>query len=1474
MTNPQNTPITTGPSTPVVSFPATPHDRTSAMPPSLPPPPRSPSASTSRLRRAVMNPKATPIPPVPMTPKSSSASRPQPPPVTPKAKPKPILKSVLSGSSSSTIIPNGQSAEPNSPSKGSPSRSSRLMRSVLGKKGGRAIPGPQPGAVTPNSASNSSTRDRERSRTDPGHVSKIPTRSPYLSRTPQPNLFSSSIPRQPSTNLNERHPSSLRAEAVQVNRRAHNDSGSELELWSERGRALVVTNAEIVPSSSESNSETDGDLVGDSPVSKVQTSWGRSPGRFAKNAYTRPGQQSSTPPEKVGLGLGISEPKMEEFYNSRDVGFRDSFRRSSGTSHTRVIDEKRTYPGERSQKPADAPSGSMTHTISGRKSPRELIGDHEGQRSTEILANPWEIHNLEMEDSERRRRNALMGIVNELENGLSTLNRRNDTDESFDSEYTGQQGLAISGSTEMQDYVGTVGGNWNVNGRQRSTSRPSQLRQRSSINYPTEVHIIADSQRGGLLRTSPRPNYSDNMAKGNINYSTRIDDETHGDDDVSASEYTSEEEEDLNDDHFEDITPKLPLSLRQSRPAFSLSQNHTRPSPDPKTPLSSHWQRRELSFSSSNSTLRHVPGRSISDNRGSVGGTGSTDGQRYEHSTPPQAPRRRSLYGDARVPSVSLAAGSDTRRTRPISGVSRPRDDHPLSETYSHHQNMNFLEAQEREEFGLPPSSSEASELLSRAESVSSLESRRWQDGGEGFSFGAEAIFKHLTEVGAGRLDNTASSTRRETKSGDVPVLNQHESTPMHSSHTSPNLYPSQTRTTLSASSSAQSIYEDNVPVQPWQHRERDLYPLDHSPDIRTWRSTLPASAYRSLLERYGETEMNRQEIIWDICESEQAFIKRLRTVVDLFIRPLRLQDSRKWISGVPSDVARLFDWLEDIVNLHSQIFSALHMARARQYPLVMRIAEVLRGFVPRLEVHQPYLVRVDEVTTAIKRIVTNPQNDFGEFIRIQQERQECQEWSLETVLISPVNRLSQYPVRFRRLWDATPRNHLDHISTFSLLHSTETMIHIMREVKIREEEYDLVKDIMSRIHGLPPSVQLARRERRFLARGRLLRAFGSDKLRAIKDANYVYPSFGPATVDELRSPGSKVSRAVQNGSVQRQSRLINAVKGWKASPSLRSDSLRSTASSTFSTDTYLTVSSSTPPISPMSPFDSSRDTAISESTGKWSGNRTLPSSQQNFSTLSASTSDSLKHTPVQAFVFTDLIVLASSTRNANKSQANATGNEAERETWSLLDDSGICRILGVVEERENIILDLLPMDTDDLQTGVIPDSVPVISITFTVPSSSSTGKVFNSTTVKDIHTKWLSAFRHILPMGQNVDLDLDSQQSVMTILASGLPLPKSPSVQIEEVLLGIGSDSQEQEREERGWWSLRFQTVLREMQKTDISFAEAPGSLASGFLSSTGAARARKGASQPRRLKLPSMSSSESVAFKNQVPEERRRFR
>lgn len=121
-----------------------------------------------------------------------------------------------------------------------------------------------------------------------------------------------------------------------------------------------------------------------------------------------------------------------------------------------------------------------------------------------------------------------------------------------------------------------------------------------------------------------------------------------------------------------------------------------------------------------------------------------------------------------------------------------------------------------------------------------------------------------------------------------------------------------------------------------------------------------------------------------------------------------------KWIPGLPRAPMKLFDWLDDIAQLHSQISSALQLARSTQYPVVVHLAEYLRPFVSRLEIHLPYLARLEGVTEEIDKMARDPESDFGEFIRLQSSSPECENLGLSSFLLKPVQRLMKYPLFFK----------------------------------------------------------------------------------------------------------------------------------------------------------------------------------------------------------------------------------------------------------------------------------------------------------------------------------------------------------------------------------------------------------------------------------------------------------------------------
>ena len=291
-------------------------------------------------------------------------------------------------------------------------------------------------------------------------------------------------------------------------------------------------------------------------------------------------------------------------------------------------------------------------------------------------------------------------------------------------------------------------------------------------------------------------------------------------------------------------------------------------------------------------------------------------------------------------------------------------------------------------EGGLSSSQSQSSNLVTDNE-LSSVGRERLEGTGSGndgtLSSGAEALFRQL------QVEADAQEAADDSKG---PVFDFH----LDRRETTT---PQEMRSSPRSRNQILDLSQQNTPK------------AGAPTSLRTWRSTLPFGAYDSLAERHGPSEMKRQEIIWELCDTEQAFVKSLRLILRLFVQPLRHED-KTWIPGVPRDVARLFDWFDDIMHLHSQISSALHATRSAQYPVVIQIAETLRPFVPRLELHQPYLVRLESVSSAIEAMYKDMHSDFGEFVRIQTASPECESMNLPSFLLKPVQRLMKYPLFFK----------------------------------------------------------------------------------------------------------------------------------------------------------------------------------------------------------------------------------------------------------------------------------------------------------------------------------------------------------------------------------------------------------------------------------------------------------------------------
>ena len=168
------------------------------------------------------------------------------------------------------------------------------------------------------------------------------------------------------------------------------------------------------------------------------------------------------------------------------------------------------------------------------------------------------------------------------------------------------------------------------------------------------------------------------------------------------------------------------------------------------------------------------------------------------------------------------------------------------------------------------------------------------------------------------------------------------------------------------------------------------------------------------MLQIYGPGEIKRQEIIWEMCETEQAFVKSIRTVLRLFAIPLKTPQG-KWIQGIPERITELFDFLECIARTHGTIAAIQRDIKKRTEVIDVKVfIATFKDWVPRLAVHEWYLLRFEAVVQLVEDNVRDKDSVFGEFVRMQMKEEVLGSMSLGSMLLKPVQRLTKYPLFLR----------------------------------------------------------------------------------------------------------------------------------------------------------------------------------------------------------------------------------------------------------------------------------------------------------------------------------------------------------------------------------------------------------------------------------------------------------------------------
>lgn len=161
----------------------------------------------------------------------------------------------------------------------------------------------------------------------------------------------------------------------------------------------------------------------------------------------------------------------------------------------------------------------------------------------------------------------------------------------------------------------------------------------------------------------------------------------------------------------------------------------------------------------------------------------------------------------------------------------------------------------------------------------------------------------------------------------------------------------------------------------------------------------------------YGSEEIERQEVIWELEDTERSFIESMEMVDRLFAAPLRTAPGQ-WMAGVPPLIVQIFDQAQRIAAINRDIFQAVHGLRYRtSYVDLTDFASVFDRLITRFREYEWYLVHFDQAVAEIENTTRNAESFLGEFFRLQTRKPEMGSLTLASVLLKPVQRLMRYPL-------------------------------------------------------------------------------------------------------------------------------------------------------------------------------------------------------------------------------------------------------------------------------------------------------------------------------------------------------------------------------------------------------------------------------------------------------------------------------
>lgn len=246
------------------------------------------------------------------------------------------------------------------------------------------------------------------------------------------------------------------------------------------------------------------------------------------------------------------------------------------------------------------------------------------------------------------------------------------------------------------------------------------------------------------------------------------------------------------------------------------------------------------------------------------------------------------------------------------------------------------------------------------------------------------------------------------------------------------------------------------------------------------------ASKRRSL-QQFSGKESSRLKICLEIVKTEETYVEVLWAVKNQFIRRLTAYQHLKLTQKpiIDSDeIADIFLNITDIYDLHSLFLNALHEALDRgPNQLLLEVGNIFKQYAQFFKIYTVYCSSYHSSSSVLQKLL-DINSDFRDFIAISEF---CVETTLQSLLITPVQRIPRYLLLLESLVKATGDNEDIPNLTAAKNAIEDVANHINSSIKLAEARAKVIQ-IQNRVFR--NRVMLVTPHRYFIKEGEMKKAF------------------------------------------------------------------------------------------------------------------------------------------------------------------------------------------------------------------------------------------------------------------------------------------------------------------------------------------------------------------------------------------------